>query len=119
MEFSFAKYTEITDLAFKHNKDYKKDGFIRFFICPDVNDYWFIRILKDYNEEYEKEEGSFIMERNKISNNYKGEELTLKKVVKLIKDDDGGNWDFQQSFELEELIEMLDDGYGILNLKAD
>lgn len=36
MIFEFAKYTEITDYAFKVNPSYKDDGYVRFFICPDV-----------------------------------------------------------------------------------
>ena len=56
MEFDFAKYTEITDYAFKINPEYKKSGYIRLFICPDVWDFWFVRILQGYNEEYEKED---------------------------------------------------------------
>ena len=31
LKFEFAKYTEITDLAFKINPNYKKSGYIRFF----------------------------------------------------------------------------------------
>ena len=29
------------------------------------------------------------------------------------------NWDFQQGFDVEELIDMLDNGFGILNRKED
>lgn len=32
MNFEFAKYTEITDFAFEINPNYKKEGFVRFFI---------------------------------------------------------------------------------------
>lgn len=113
MKFEFAKYTDITDFAFKVNPNYKEEGFLKFFICPDVNDFWFVRILEGYDEEYEKAEGSFIMERNKIENDFKGQHLTIKKVRQIIEEDDGGNWDFEQSFDMKELIEMLDQGFGI------
>jgi len=116
MEFEFAKYTEITDLVFKHDKQAKKEGYIRFFICPDVWDVWFVRILEGFGEDYEVEEGSFILERNNIENEYKGQELTLKRVKEIIEDDDRSNWDYEVSDDVDELIDILDDGFGILNL---
>jgi len=121
MEFEFARYTEITDYAFKVNPNYKNDGYVRFFICPDVWDFWFIRILKGY--EYNEEEGyienpeNYILERNKIEMDRKGQKLTLSKVKQIIEEDDGSNWDLQQGHDIEKLIDMLDEGFGILNLK--
>ena len=119
MTFEFAHYTEITDYAFKINPSYKNDGYLRFFICPDVYDYWFVRILKGYeyveDEGYIKNENNFILERNSISKDKLGEKLTLSKVKQIIKDDDGSNWDLEQGSDIEELIDMLDDGFGIIN----
>lgn len=117
MEFKFAQYTEITDYVHKLKPESKDEGFVRFFICPDVWDYWFIRILEGYNEDYEQEEGSYIMERNKIEMDRKGENLSLSKLKRIVLEDDGSNWDFQQSFDIEELVDMLDEGFGILNRK--
>ena len=119
MEFQFARYTEITDLAFEVNPDYKKESYIRFFICPDVWDFWFIRVLEGYNEQYEKQDGCFLLERNKIEMNTKGEKLTKQKVIKIIQDDDGSNWDIKQYFDIKDLIDDIDDSYGILNLKQE
>jgi len=117
MKFEFAKYTEITDLAFKVRPEYKGEGYIRFFICPDVHTFWFIRLLKGVNEHYETEEGSYLLERNNIDKDFKGEKLTIAKVKEIIENDCGDNWDFEQDFDLEELIDNLDDGFGILNRK--
>lgn len=115
MEFEFAKFTEITDFAFEVNPNYKQEGYIRFFICPDVNDFWFIRVLKDVNEDYEKEEGIFLLERNNIGK-AKTDKLSVSKLRKIIQEDDGSNWDNKQYRTLDKLIEDLDGGYGILNL---
>lgn len=121
MKFEFGKYTEITDLAFKLNPNYKQEGFERFFICPDVWDIWFVRILKGY--EHDDDEGyienpeNYILERNKIEMDYKGQKLTLSKVKEIIQEDDGSNWDLEQAEVIEDLIDLLDDGLGILNLK--
>ena len=117
MNFEFAKYTEITDYALRVNPNYKNEGYVRFFICPDVHTFWFVRILEGYNEEYEQEEGSYILERNNVEMNTKGEKLTLSKVKKIIQEDDGSNWDIEQGYNIEELIDMLDDGFGIINRK--
>lgn len=118
MNFEFAKYTEITDLAFRVNPEYKKNNYVRLFICPDVWDFWLVRILEGVNEEYENEEGSFILERNKIQMNTKGETLTVSKVTKILKEDDFSNWDNVQGYDIEELINELDDGFGIINRKV-
>lgn len=117
MEFEFAKYTEITDFAHEVNPSYKNEGFVRFFICPDVWDYWFVRILKGYDEDYNEDEDSYILERNKIGKDRKTDNLTLSKIKKIIEEDDGSSWDIQQSYDIDELIDMLDDGFGINNLK--
>lgn len=121
MKFEFAKYTEITDFAFEVNPNYKNEGFHRFFICPDVWDFWFVRILKGYEnddkEGYVKNEDNYILERNNIAMNKKGEVLTMERLRKIIEEDDGSNWDLQQGEDIEELIDMLDEGFGILNRK--
>jgi len=113
--FEFAKYTEITDFAFRLRPNYKKEGYVRFFICPDVHDTWFVRILEGYNEDYEKKEGSFLLERNKISNEHKGQRLTIQRVKRIILDDDGSNWDVKSDYEIENLIDIIDGGFGIIN----
>ena len=119
MIFEFAKYTEITDYAFKVNPSYKDDGYVRFFICPDVWDFWLVRILKGY--ENDEEEGyvenseNYILERNKIEMDKKGQKLTLSKVKQIIEEDDFSNWDLEQGYDIEELINGLDEGFGIIN----
>ena len=119
MRFEFAMYTEITDYAFRIDPSLKDQGYVRFFICPDVNDFWLVRILEGYNEEYEEESGSYILEREKIPNIRKGENLTLSKVKRIIQEDDGGNWDMRQGYNVEKLIDLLDDGFGIINRKEE
>lgn len=118
MKFEFAKYTEVTDLALKLRPSYLEEGYTRFFICPDVWDYWFVRILKGYNEDYEEEEGSYLLERNKIpKEGGRSENLSLRKLKEIILEDELENWDIEQSYDVEELVDMLDNGFGILNRK--
>lgn len=117
MKFEFAKYTEITDLAFQERPSYKEEKFIRFFICPDVHDTWYCRILEGYDANYQVKEGSYLLERNNIPNDFKGQKLDLERVKDIIHEDDGSNWDFEQSNNLQDLIDMIDDGLGIINLK--
>lgn len=122
MKFEFAKYTEITDFAFEVNPSYRNDKYVRFFICQDVWDFWFVRILKgyEYDEEqgYVENENNYILERNKIEMDKKGQQLTMRKVRQIIEDDDGSNWDLQQGEDIEELIDMLDDSFGIINRQS-
>lgn len=121
LTFEFAKYTEITDLAFEVNPEYKNSGYVRFFICPDVHDFWFVRILKGYRnddtEGYVNDEDNYILERNNISMDKKAEKLTISKVKQIIEGDDFSNYDLQQGYDIDELIDIIDNGFGILNRK--
>ena len=120
MEFRFGMYTEVTDLMFEMYPSLKNDGYERFFICPHTNDYWVCRILKGFDKEYGGDEDSYLLERNKIERwHEKNVDYTLSRIKKALTMDfeDGGNWDFEQSYNVDELIEMIDGGYGILNLK--
>jgi len=118
LKFNFGKYTEITDIALKDKPEYKKEGYIRFFICADVFDFWFVRILKGYDEEYKIDNDSFLLERNKIPMRRKGEYLTLMKTKNIINKDDYSNWDIEQSYNINVLLGIIDNGFGINNLKG-
>jgi hypothetical protein len=113
MKFEFAKYTEITELYKKHGNLQEGDGYIRFFICLDTNDFWLIRVIEGVNEEYEREEGVYLLERNNIRKESKGQDLSLSKVIELIKADEFDNWDIKEYSDLDELIEDIDGGYGL------
>jgi len=115
--FDFAKYTEVTDLALKVNPEYEKAGYIRVFICQDVNDYWLVRILKGYDEDYKEDEDSYLMERDKIAKDHKSDKLTLSKVKAILKKDEFENWDIKARKNIKDLIEIIDGGFGINNLK--
>lgn len=118
MKFEFAKYTEITHLYKKYCDSFREgDGYIRFFICLDVYDFWIIRVLEDCNEDYEYEKGTYLLERNNIPKERKQQDLSLSKTIELIKQDDFSNWDIKEYSDLNELIEDIDDGFGINNLK--
>lgn len=111
-KFNFAKYYDITEIARKYNTDYCENEKIH--LCVDTWDFWLCRIVKGYNSEYEKEEGSFLVERNKIAKEYKGENiLSHQDIQNVLEQDDFCNWDYKQYFSLEECIEAIDGGYGI------
>lgn len=118
MKFEFAKYTEITDLAFELRPEWKEEGYIRFFICNDVWDIWFIRVLEGVNEDYDREEGVFLLERNNIGKDSRSQDLNINKVKKIIQEDDGSNWDIKEYYDINKLIDDIADIYGINNLKS-
>lgn len=115
MKFEFAKYTEVTKVAKKVNAEYKE--YERVFICPDVHDFWLCRIIKGYDAAYEVDPESYLLERNKVPMNYKGEALTLSRLQEILENDDFSNWDYEQSYKIENLIEIIDGGFGINNLE--
>ena len=113
MEFEFAKYTEVTSLAHKVNPEYKLAGYSRLFICQDVVDTWLVRMRPGFNEEYERDEDSLLLERNNIRNDFKGQNMTISRARRILKNDEFDNWDYQVCEKEAEAIEMLEDGYGI------
>ena len=70
----FAKYYNVSNLVEEMQKAEEidcyptdNDKFEGVYVCMDTNDFWISRINKGYNEEYEREDGKYLVERNKIS----------------------------------------------------
>ena len=144
----FAKYYHVTGLLNKMIdedvlKQYQKDYAQELYICMDTHDFWICRILKDINEEAESQEGTWLIERNKINQyeflgfiekkynrdykieNRQDRDNTLNKmsssfVIKnlILLDDYNGleNWDNEEFDSLNKCIEVLDAGFGIIEL---
>ena len=152
----FAKYYNVSDIVdtMMEKKEIDcyptgEDKYKGVYVCEDSNDFWISRILKGYNEEYEKDDDMYLVERNKIDiydvmdklhelhgkklpnfNEYIGHmqkrnaikryisqhgTLNIIKAVIILDDEDGlSNWDCYEADSLEEAIEIIDGGYGIL-----
>lgn len=142
----FAKYYKVTNKlnklleqkkVFSYTTDYCRD----LFICEDTHDFWVCRILEGYNEEYEKEEEKWLVERNKIDKydfiNFIEEKHKERLIVRnrqdrdgiisslednfiienvILFDDDQGleNWDNYECESYEEAISVIDGGHGII-----
>ncbi|HCL4455201.1 TPA: hypothetical protein N2D10_003228 [Clostridium botulinum] len=143
----FAKYYKATNKlnklleqkkVFSYTKDYCTD----LFICEDTHVFWICRILEGYNEEYEKEDEKWLVERNKIDKydfigfveeKYKEkfivrnrqdrdniinslDDSSIKENVILFDDDQGlENWDNYECNSYEEAISIIDGGHGIID----
>ncbi len=114
MKFEFAKCTEITELYKKHcDLLQDNDGYIKFYMCLDVNDFWILRVLENRNEEYEEEEGVYLIERCRVPKDSKRQGLSISKAIQLVKDDIFENWDVVEYNSLDAVIEVVDGGFGI------
>ena len=152
----FAKYYDVSDIVDAMIEKEEIDGypignekFSGIYVCMDTNDFWISRINKGYNEEYERDDDKFLVERNKISiydvmdklHEIHGKKLPefnekemqyeqknkvhmfigrfnvmeIIKAVIILDDEDGlSNWDCCEADSLEEAIQIVDGGYGIL-----
>jgi hypothetical protein len=152
-KMEFAKYYNATGILNKMLEEdnklfaYQKDYCQGLYICMDTHDFWVCRILDGYNEEFEQEEGSWLVERNKIDKydllefvkeNYKKlrashvsdrntrdwliDTFKTKKLIEyvILYDDDKGleGWDNTKCDSLEECIKVIDGGFGIIELTA-
>ena len=148
----FAKYYNVTKLVDDMQKKKEidtypteaKDKFVGVYVCMDTNDFWISRISKDLNEEYDYEEGIYLVERNKIDiyavadklfelykkrlstdlsknachgyfDQFKAKDIC--RTVIMLDDLDGlSNWDNCEAESLEDAIDIIDGGFGILPL---
>lgn len=120
-----ARYTDVTTIAKELSSEY--DIYEKILVCPDIKTFWVARIQLDINEEFEKEEGKVLIERNNIEEFEVSREIrrsialnTQKKLVEKVlqADVDNGfeNWDNLECESLEDAIDELGDGYkGIIN----
>jgi hypothetical protein len=153
MSVKFAKYYNVTGLVKKMIEQGKLDCYsdcidslAGVYICSDIRDFWIARINKELNDEYEEEDGVYLIERNKIDNwdviekvgevfnkstprqytrmdmhnfiNDASERMLFESVLMI--DDFNGleNWDNYQCDGLEEAIETIADIYGIEEFKV-
>ena len=110
----FAKYYDVTKQAKEYSKEY--DMYEKVFICVDTWDFWIVRIQKDYNKAYEVEVGKWLMEREKIAKpnkRFQLEESRLKIVFEHDTEAGFENWDNEDYDNLEDVVEDLDEGFGI------
>lgn len=156
----FAKYYNVSSLVEEMQQASEincypigADKFEAVYVCMDSNDFWISRIKNGYNEDYDREDGKYLVERNKISiydvmdklhelyskklPDFKENDLRFEmknkchdyfkkfktkdicRAVVLLDDYDGlSDWDNCEANSLEEAIEIIDGGYGILQLIA-
>ncbi len=123
---------------------YTKDYCQKLYICMDTHDFWISRILEGYNSEFEEEQGKWLIERNKIDKydfcrfmkekedddfNITSKHLrdiyikncfTTDEIIEnvILMDDKNGleGFDNYECDSLEEAIEIIDDGFGIIEL---
>lgn len=115
MKFEFGIFTEVTKLA-KSVAPNKYDIYEKVYICPDTRNWWIVGIQKDINDEYEKEEGTWLCERANVD--YPTEKCTQKYLNKkcvegVLAEWDCCCWDNFEVSTLEEAIEQIDGGFGI------
>ena len=70
----YAKYYNVSSFVDKMMQNGEvtyptdNDKYLGIYVCMDTNDFWITRILKGYNENYEKNPNKYLVERNKFSN---------------------------------------------------
>lgn len=123
----FAKYynvTKLVDEMIKKNEidSYPietKDKFVGVYVCMDTNDFWISRISKDLNENYNHEEGIYLVERNKIDIYTVADklfELYKKRLpTDLNKNTCHGYFDKFKTKDICRAVIMLDDWDGLCN----
>ena len=143
MSLEFLKVYNVTKLIKEERENlfsYEDVGYTEVYISMDVRDAHVFRIIEGYNNEFEKEEGIYLVEREMISKidiaeklleldgHYKmvSSKIEADEIIKrhsrrkvalatLLLDNDNGleNYEAEECFSLEEAREMVEGGYGI------
>lgn len=135
----FAKYYDVTTIM---HEEYKKAGYSNIYICQDVTDYHIIRVLPNYNEDFEYEEGKILVEMENISiwevlESYDEDSTGLNKndihdmlemendksifehIMRIDCEDHGmENYDIEEVESLEEAEQIIDGGFGIIRFNT-
>lgn len=129
----FAKYYDVSkiveEMQSKEEIDCYPTGNDKFsgvYVCMDTNDFWISRINKGYNEEYELDDGKYLIERNKISiydvmdklYELYGKKLPVFKDKDLSYEMKNKVHDYLKRFKTNDIIRtviMLDDYDGLSN----
>jgi len=126
MKFEFARYTDVTKYAKKYSKDKSFNEYVvyeKILICPDTHDCWVAKIQVGYNEQFEKDPDKVIIERNKLDGmGARWGDITdpmyCREVLRL-DIEYGCYWDVIEYDTIEEAIEDLDGGFGIIGEQND
>lgn len=119
MKLEFGKYTDITNFAKKVNPS-MYDIYEKVYICPDTNNWWVSCIQEGVDEDYEECPGMYLVERNNpdYPNGGKLPNMVLispeRFVKQVLEDWDGSCWDNYEAGSLEEAIDVVDGGWGII-----
>lgn len=129
----FAKYYDVSkivdDMQAKKEIDCYPTGEDKFkgvYVCMDTNDFWISRILKGYNEEYERDDNMYLVERNKFSiydvmdklYDQFGKMLPEFKEKDLLYEQKNKVHDYFKKFKTKDIIRaviVLDDEDGLSN----
>lgn len=140
----FAKYYDCTELKNKMIEEGKIcDRHFKYYICNDTHEFKIARVYENTNDEYETVEGIYLVEEESIdkeeflnelydeTEHYNrvirdtmidslvkenGVQYLLEKII--IQDEENGytNWDNSEWTDLEEIIERVDNGFGIVTI---
>lgn len=121
MKLEFGKYTDITAFAKRVNPS-MFGMYTKVYICPDTLNWWLAVIQEGVDRDFGPAPGKFLIERDQIDypHGAKCDDCVLNAcMVELVVEDwDGSSWDNYEADSLEEAIELVDGGYGIIAEEA-
>lgn len=121
MKLEFGKYADITAFAKRVNPS-MFEMYTKVYICPDTQNWWLAVIQEGVDSDFEPAPGKFLIERDQIDYPYSAkcdDRFLNAHIVGLVVEDwDGSSWDNYEADSLEEAIELVDGGYGIIAEEA-
>lgn len=118
--FEFPIATDVTTLAHSLNKEYDNARYGKIFIIPDTKNIWLLRVLPNRNEEYNIENGKFLIERDRLDYdsfgviNLKGLNENKDVVKEILTNDTMENWDVKECDSEDEVLDSISGGFGII-----
>lgn len=118
----FLKVYDLTGNIGKNKlfEDYLAGDYVGLYFQEDVRSFHVFRILKGWNSEYEREEGSILVEHNIVDKDEVGVRraasllASMKRLVKFDLNSGFENWDVIDDFDsIEEAIESIVEDYAV------
>lgn len=122
----FLKIYDLSDNIGKNKlfEDYLAGDYVGLYFQEDVRSFHVFRILEGWNSEYDREEGSILVEHNMIDKDevglWKASNVLdrLKRLVRFDLNSGFENWDILDGFDsVEEAVESIVEGYMVETVK--
>lgn len=100
-------FTDVSDLAHELNPKYHTNGYSKVFVGDRGVEFFIARLAVNVNEDFEAEEGVYLVEVNVVDKQDLSDTLTDGNVHQLLVDDDFDNWEYETFYNSDDALVFI------------